>query len=74
MPKTLRTWRLEKLLSLDDLAALAGVSNKTLVQLEHGRQAPRLRTMRSISAALDVEARDVEEFAAALDELQGDRD
>lgn len=67
MSRPLREWRRERLLSLDDLAAAAGVSNKTVVQIEHGRQLPRFKTMRAICAALDVQPRDVTEFAAALD-------
>ncbi len=67
MTSTLREWRTARLLSLDDLAAKAGVSNKTLVQIEHGRQQPRHRTMRRLCAALGIDdPRHVVEFAAAL--------
>ncbi len=70
--KTLREWRRERLMSLDDLAAAAGVSNKTLVQIEHGRQVPRFRTIRRLCETLKVEPRDVAEFAAALDADPGE--
>jgi transcriptional regulator with XRE-family HTH domain len=67
MTRTLREWRTARLLSLDDLAAKAGVSNKTLVQIEHGRQQPRYRTMRRLCAALGIDdPRQVAEFAAVL--------
>jgi transcriptional regulator with XRE-family HTH domain len=73
--KTLREWRKERLMSLDDLAAAAGVSNKTIVQVELGRQLPRYRTMRRLCAALKVQPADVTEFVAALQEgAQGEEE
>ncbi len=63
---TLRELRYQRLLSLDDLAEKAGVSNKTIVQIEHGRQAPKLRTIRRISDALGVDPNEIEEFAAVI--------
>ena len=70
MVKTLRQWRLEKLLGTKALATAAGVSNKTIVQIEHGRQVPLLRTIRLISEALGVPPREITEFAEALDALE----
>lgn len=67
--KSLREWRLERLMSIDDLSAQTGVSNKTIIQIEHGRQLPRLRTIRRLSDTLAVDPRDVSEFVAALDAL-----
>jgi transcriptional regulator with XRE-family HTH domain len=64
--KTLRAWRAERLLSTRALAALAGVSNKTIVQLEAGRQLPVFRTMRRLSEALGVAPGEIAEFAAAI--------
>jgi DNA-binding XRE family transcriptional regulator len=69
--KNLREWRQERLMSIADLAAAAGVSTKTLVQVEHGRQRPQWRTMRALCKALDVQPRDVAEFAAAMDAEPG---
>ena len=46
----------------------SGVSTKTVVQLEAGRQLPTFRTMQRITQALGVEAAEVAEFADALDE------
>lgn len=74
MVKTLRQWRLERLMGTKALATAAGVSNKTIVQIEHGRQVPLLRTIRRISEALEVAPREVQEFAdalAALEDLEG---
>ena len=65
--RTLREWRALRLLSVDELAALAGTSNKTIVQLEAGRQLPRVGTIRKLTAALKVEATEVAEFAAAIE-------
>lgn len=65
---TLREWRARRLLSSKALAASAGVSNKTIIQLEHGRQLATFRTMQRLCTALDVAPEDVEEFAAAIGE------
>jgi transcriptional regulator with XRE-family HTH domain len=70
--KTLREWRLDRLLGVRDLARQADVSTKTIVQVEHGRQLPRLRTIRRLCEALNVQPAEVEEFKAALDELGKD--
>ena len=42
-----------------DVAEAAGVSTKTVVQLEYGRQRPHYKSMRAISAALGVAAGEV---------------
>ncbi|MDP9365038.1 MAG: helix-turn-helix domain-containing protein [Chloroflexota bacterium] len=65
--RTLREWRAARLLSSKALAERAGVSNKTVVDLEHRRHLPTFRTMGRISAALGVEPGEVEEFAAAIE-------
>ncbi len=66
--RTLREWRTERLWSVRELASAAGVTHKTLIQLEHGRQRPHYATMRRIAAALGVAPGDIFEFAAALAE------
>jgi transcriptional regulator with XRE-family HTH domain len=66
--KTLRAWRAERLWSVDTLAEKAGVSNKTIVQLEHGRQLPTFRTIRRISDALSIPPSEVAEFNQAIAE------
>lgn len=64
--KTLREWRALRLLSTKGLAAKAGVSNKTIVQVEHGHGLPIFRTIARISGALDVPPGEIAEFAAAI--------
>ena len=66
--KPLREWRAARLMSSKALAAAAGVSNKTVIQIENGRQLPTFRTIQRITAALGVEPAEVEEFAAAIEE------
>lgn len=65
-PKTLRAWRLGRVQSIEDLATAAGVSNKTITDIEHGRVRPKLRTIRRLSEALAVEPAAVAEFAAVM--------
>jgi len=64
--KSLREWRTQRLWSVRDLAGAAGVSTKTVVQIEHSRQLPTFRTMRRICGALEIEPAEVTEFAEAL--------
>jgi DNA-binding XRE family transcriptional regulator len=59
------------MLSTRDLAKNAGISDKTLIQIELGRQRPQWRTMRALCKALDVQPRDVAEFAAVMDSEPG---
>jgi transcriptional regulator with XRE-family HTH domain len=68
MSKSLREWRTERLWSVRDLAHAAGVSTKTIVQLEHSRQRPNYRTIRRLCDALGVEPGQVTEFMRALEE------
>ena len=63
---TLREVRRGKLISIEGLAEAAGVSTKTIVEIELGRSVPRLRTIKKLSEALEVEPKWVEEFAAAI--------
>jgi transcriptional regulator with XRE-family HTH domain len=70
--KTLREWRAERLLSIDRLADQAGTSNKTIVQIENGRQLPTFRTMQRVSGALNVAPAEIAEFAAAIEERSKD--
>jgi transcriptional regulator with XRE-family HTH domain len=66
--KTLREWRAQRLESSKTLAVKAGVSNKTILEIENGRNVPTFRTMRRLSDALGVAAGEVAEFAAAIEE------
>ena len=65
--KTLREWRRERLISIEDLAAQTGVSTKTIVETELGRTRPKFRTIRKLCEALKVEPRDVQEFVAVIE-------
>jgi transcriptional regulator with XRE-family HTH domain len=65
---TLRELRLSLALSQRDLARKAGVAPKTIVDLELGRQEPRLLTMRRLAEALGVEPLEIEEFRRAIEE------
>ncbi len=59
--------RTRRLLSVRKLAAAAGVAPATIYHIEHGRTTPSFRAIRDISAALDVDPLDVEEFAAVIE-------
>jgi len=66
--KTLREWRLDRLLSVRALEAASGVTQKTIIDAEYGRRRPSYGTMRRLCDALGVQPGDVAEFAAALEE------
>ena len=66
--KSLRDWRLDRLLSIRELAKRSGVTAKTIVDLEYGRRRPHYETMRQLCAALGVAPGEVGEFADALEE------
>jgi transcriptional regulator with XRE-family HTH domain len=70
--QTLREWRTDRLLSLKDVAEAAGVTKKTIIQVELGRQRPSYATMRRLSDALGVPAGEIAEFAAVLEERKKD--
>ena len=71
--KPLRDWRTERVMSVRDLAEKSGVSTKTVVQLEYGRQRANYKSMRAISEALGVEPGEVAEFAEVLEQRRGER-
>jgi transcriptional regulator with XRE-family HTH domain len=49
------------------LAAQAGITQATLVDLEHGRGRPRVGTMQKVAAALGVEVTAIAEFKRAIE-------
>jgi transcriptional regulator with XRE-family HTH domain len=68
--KLLREWRSLRLMSARQLAEQAGITQKTLIDVENGRRVPTFQTMRALCDALDVQPEDVEEFVRAI-ELRG---
>lgn len=64
----LREVRLRKLYSLRALAAKADVAQRTIVEAEAGRQAPRPTTMRKLADALGVDPMEIDEFRIAVDD------
>jgi len=62
----LRDARRGKLISIEGLADSSKVSTKTIVEIELGRQVPRLRTIKKLSNALEVDPASIEEFSAAM--------
>lgn len=70
---TLREVRRGKLISIEGLSEMTGVSTKTIVQVELGRSTPRLSTIKRLSEALEVEPGKVQEFAAAIADTGGEQ-
>jgi transcriptional regulator with XRE-family HTH domain len=64
--RPLRELRAERLLSLRDLARLAGVALSTVYLIETGRSTPRRAAITRLSAALDIDPLAVAEFRRAL--------
>ncbi len=64
---TLRTARVQRLLSIRGLAKLAGISPVTLQDLEAGRRVPQPGTIRKLATALEVEPGEIVEFRRAMD-------
>jgi transcriptional regulator with XRE-family HTH domain len=51
----LRNARTRRLLTQDELAAKAGVSQSTIANIERNNAEPQFRTIRKLAKALDVE-------------------
>ena len=67
MQLRLREWRRRRALSQAELAARAGVTKATVVNLEQpGRRTPHPRTVRKLAAALGIEPHEL--YAEAKDE------
>ena len=64
--RSLRAVRADRLLSLRELAYLAGVAASTIYLIEAGRTTPRPAMIRRLSAALGVEPWAVAEFRRAI--------
>ena len=64
--RPLREFRAERLLSLRELARLAGVALSTVYLIEAGRTTPRRAAIQRLAAALGVDPLAVAEFRRAL--------
>jgi transcriptional regulator with XRE-family HTH domain len=71
--KTLREWRVSRLLSLRDLAGAAGVTPKTILDLEMRRRRATFATIRKLADGLGVDPTEVAEFVDALDQRAKNR-
>ncbi len=65
--RPLRDWRAERLLSIRDLARVAGVAPSTVYLIETGRTTPRPSVMRRIASMLAVDAHRIAEFRRAIE-------
>ena len=59
--------RARRLLSVRRLAEAAGVAPATVYHIEHARTTPSFRAIRDLSAALDMDPLDIDEFAAVIE-------
>lgn len=74
MRKPLQAWRVERALTQKQLADACGmVQRATIGNIEAGRHMPSLATMQRVAEVLGVDARDVAEFADALDRMDDRR-
>ena len=64
---TLRALRADRLLSIRALAQQAGMAPSSIYNIETGRRAPHLTTIRRIASALGVDPETVEEFQQAIE-------
>jgi len=62
----LKAWRRRRLLTIRSLATAAGVTTKTVVEIEAGRRTPRPGTIRALSGVLGVAPERVIEFRTAM--------
>lgn len=64
--QSLREHRKEQSMTIRELAAKAGVSSKTVLDIEHGATRPSGKTRRLLCQALGVAPREVAEFDAVI--------
>lgn len=67
---TLQELRLRRLWSQRELARRANVAERTIVNVETGQRRPRLLTMQRIADALEVHWTEIDEFRAAVEDLE----
>ena len=54
------------MMSVRELAAEAGITAKTLTDIEHGRRNPTYESMRGVCKVLGVDATQIAEFVATI--------
>ena len=64
---TLRALRADRLLSIRELAQLAGVVPSSIYLIETGRVTPHASTVRRLATALGVDPETVDEFRQAIE-------
>jgi len=64
--RPLRDVRADRLLSMRELAQLAGVATSTIYLIEAGRSTPHLSVIRRLSVALEIDPQAVTEFRRAI--------
>ena len=64
---TLRELRADRLLSIRELAQLAGVVPSSIYLIETGRVTPHASTVRRLATALGVDPETVDEFRQAIE-------
>ncbi len=63
----LKEARARRLMSVRSLAAAAGVAPSTVYYAESGRRMPSFRAIRNLSAALELDPLDIDEFRAVIE-------
>ena len=71
--RSLRELRAERLLTIRDLARLAGIAPATIQEIEAGTLAPGARVVRRIAAVLNVDPGEVAELRPRPVELDEDQ-
>lgn len=64
--RTLKQVRRQRLLTIRALAKHAGVSTRTVLQVEHGLRRPHPGTITKLAAALGVEPAEIREFRVVM--------
>lgn len=64
MTRPLKEVREDKLLTMEELAAIAGISRATVSRIEAQKHRPHISTRRRIAKALKVRPKEITEFVA----------
>ena len=59
LAKRLRTARTRKLLTQEELAEFSGIGRATIARLEAGGLQPRMKTIRALARALELDPREL---------------